>query len=188
MSNYYIQTYSTNTYDFVENNPEDINILDIANALAQIPRFSGHLKRPLSVAQHCLTLVAMLGRGGCDKETQLKGLLHDAHEAYVGDDSSPYKKYLKDHHGIDMNEIHEPIIRAIGLKFEVDLFDMPRIVKVYDNHLKKLEAEALFDRIANNWTDHIDYDIDQKDVRINTVLGVKEAKELFVGTYKKLKN
>lgn len=72
-----------------------VNIMDIAWALSQINRFTGHALRPYSVAEHSL-LVAEI----CEREHQLDAhglmaaLLHDAHEAYCGDLSSPGKQVL----------------------------------------------------------------------------------------------
>lgn len=64
---------------------------EIAHALAQINRFTGHAKRPYSVAEHSI-LVATIAEGeGATPLQQLAALLHDAHEAYVGDLSSPAK-------------------------------------------------------------------------------------------------
>lgn len=66
-------------------------IEEIAHALAQITRFTGHAKRPYSVAEHSL-LVAYIAAGeGATPVQQLAALLHDAHEAYVGDLASPAK-------------------------------------------------------------------------------------------------
>ncbi len=67
---------------------EDICIEDIAHALAQVNRFAGHARWPLSVAQHSV-LVSLL----CDGNPgALEGLLHDASEAYLGD----VTKWLKE--------------------------------------------------------------------------------------------
>jgi hypothetical protein len=70
----------------------------IGHSLAQINRFTGHASRPYSVAEHSLLVVEILERehgitpatlDGCN--CLLAGLLHDAHEAYTNDLSSPAK-------------------------------------------------------------------------------------------------
>lgn len=66
-------------------------IEEMAHALAQINRFTGHAKRPYSVAEHSLLVATIAASEGATAEQQLAALLHDAHEAYVGDMASPAK-------------------------------------------------------------------------------------------------
>lgn len=67
---------------------------DIAHHLAQINRFTGACSRPYSVAEHSL-LVERIGEGrGYSAITRLALLMHDAHEAYTSDMSSPAKQAL----------------------------------------------------------------------------------------------
>lgn len=98
------------------NRPDNVpGLREIAHSLAQINRFTGHCKRPYSVAEHSL-LVATLARDqGARPLVVLAALLHDAHECIVGDVASPIKaelgevwhafegrqqKRLQDHYGI----------------------------------------------------------------------------------------
>lgn len=66
-------------------------ISEIAHALAQINRFTGHCSRPYSVAEHSLLVSDLAERAGATPIVQLAALMHDAHEAYTGDVSSPVK-------------------------------------------------------------------------------------------------
>lgn len=66
-------------------------IEEIAHALAQINRFTGHALRPYSVAEHSLLVAAIADSEGATPVQKLAALLHDAHEAYVGDLASPSK-------------------------------------------------------------------------------------------------
>lgn len=66
-------------------------IEEIAHALAQINRFTGHASRPYSVAEHSLLVATIAAHEDASPVAQLAALLHDAHEAYVGDVSSPAK-------------------------------------------------------------------------------------------------
>ena len=59
---------------------EDLDIRDIAHALACCNRFAGHTKRPISVAQHSVYVSRL-----CKAQDAMQGLLHDASEAYLGD-------------------------------------------------------------------------------------------------------
>lgn len=67
------------------------DISEIAHALAQINRFTGHCKRPYSVAEHSVLVASIAAGEGASIDAQLAALLHDAHEAYTGDVSSPAK-------------------------------------------------------------------------------------------------
>lgn len=68
-----------------------ISIEDIAHALAQINRFTGHANRPYSVAEHSLLCVDIAERLQLSPFGQMAALMHDAHEAYTGDITSPVK-------------------------------------------------------------------------------------------------
>lgn len=71
---------------------DKVVIDDIAHALAQINRFTGHCRRPYSVAEHSLLVLEIIERlFTVDVHGRLAALLHDAHEAYVGDVASPTK-------------------------------------------------------------------------------------------------
>lgn len=66
-------------------------ISEIAHALAQINRFTGHCHRPYSVAEHSLLVADLARMDGATSIVQLAALMHDAHEAFCGDMSSPVK-------------------------------------------------------------------------------------------------
>lgn len=84
---------------------------EIAHSLAQINRFTGHASRPYSVAEHSLLVAAIAQSEGASPVLQLAALMHDAHEAYVGDMSSPVKwtvgahwEHLEDHHALRLRQ------------------------------------------------------------------------------------
>jgi hypothetical protein len=70
----------------------EIRIEDIAHHLAQINRFTGACVRPYSVAEHSLLVSEIAQRAGASVYVQFAALLHDAHEAFVTDVSSPAKE------------------------------------------------------------------------------------------------
>lgn len=87
-----IQTYTGRRFRLDKPVIEDLNLLDIAHALSQINRFTGHSKFPYSVGHHSV-VVCMLLSG---TKYQMEGLFHDAAEAYYGDVSSPLKALLRE--------------------------------------------------------------------------------------------
>lgn len=90
MSNAWVQTVSGMDVDLLEPTPDQILLGDIAHALARLARFNGHTigDRPWSVAQHSL-LVESLMPPESTPHDRMVALLHDAHEAYIGDLISP---------------------------------------------------------------------------------------------------
>lgn len=80
----YIRTYSGKQYRHAAPDPKDVCIEDIAHALSQICRFTGHTKKFYSVAEHCV-------RGSYFCTDPFAFLMHDASEAYYSDINRPLK-------------------------------------------------------------------------------------------------
>lgn len=70
-----------------------ITLADIGHHLSIINRFCGATCRPYSVAEHSLLVVEILQREFEleDPHALFAGLMHDAHEAYTNDVSTPAK-------------------------------------------------------------------------------------------------
>lgn len=85
------QTGSNRAVDLINPRPEMIDLkVDVAEGLARIARFSGQITSgPYSVAQHCVMGADALMRETGDTTLAAAFLLHDAHEAYIGDITSP---------------------------------------------------------------------------------------------------
>lgn len=82
-----IYTFLGGTIRPLDPDPADIHIEDIAHSLACQNRFTGHLKFPVSVAEHSLRVSWLVPEG-----LKLEALLHDASEAYLADIARPLKK------------------------------------------------------------------------------------------------
>jgi 5'-deoxynucleotidase YfbR-like HD superfamily hydrolase len=121
----WIQTYTGQAFDLLDPRPEQIDPLDIAHALSQICRFTGHVRVFYSVAQHsCLVaeIVQDLCKGAygavCPDVGSLQALLHDAPEAYIGDVSTPLKRALRGEGTISEYDVVEArIADAIEARF-----------------------------------------------------------------------
>ena len=72
------------------------SLQSIAHHLAIINRFTGATSRPYSVAEHSLLCADIAEACSATLPAQLACLMHDAHEAFVGDASSPVKWALGD--------------------------------------------------------------------------------------------
>lgn len=116
----FIVTYTGRRFPLATPLPGDVNRYDLAHALANLCRFGGHC-RFFSVAQHCVQVAELV-----EPEQRLAALLHDAHEAYLGDVVRPLKKMLGpeyadlasgcdaaicDHFRLDRLAIHAAAIR-----------------------------------------------------------------------------
>jgi hypothetical protein len=81
--------------DLLNPGPEDIDFAVLAEHLAKENRFNGAtLNQVYSVAEHCVRgTEAILAETG-DRELAAYFLLHDAHEAFLKDDTTPKKMAL----------------------------------------------------------------------------------------------
>lgn len=82
----WIVTRSGVEVSLLEPRAVDILIEDIAWGISHLCRFVGHTPRFYSVAEHSVRVSRLV-----PKEHRFAALLHDAHEAYIGDISSPLK-------------------------------------------------------------------------------------------------
>lgn len=84
------RTASGRSLDLLKPDPRDVDIRDIAHHLSQINRYGGASCFPVNVAQHSV-LALSIGMQILHqpRATQIYTLLHDAHEAYLGDITSP---------------------------------------------------------------------------------------------------
>ena len=82
----WIQTFVGNAFDPFAPTPAGIHYKDIAHALSNICRFTGHTQQFYSVAQHSVLVATLV-----PQPLQLAALLHDASEAYLCDIARPLK-------------------------------------------------------------------------------------------------
>lgn len=82
----YIRTFSGVAFFPLDPRPEEVFIEDIAHALMNLCRFTGHVKKFYSVGDHSIRASHY-----ASKENALWALLHDASEAYISDLSRSVK-------------------------------------------------------------------------------------------------
>ena len=138
---YNIRTYMGQTFDLRKPDPDTVKIVDIATALARVPRFAGHTKTHYSVAQHSVLVARELQP--CSREAALCGLLHDAAEAYMGDISSPMKLLIGRYTNV-VEEIEDRILGTILMKYGLEP-SLPPEVKAADDLLLIREKESFMD-------------------------------------------
>lgn len=84
---FWIQTALDMKFDF--DDPQ-VHLADVGLALARQCRFAGHCQRHYSVAEHSLLMASRFS----SPRMALHMLLHDAHEAFMGDITAPMKAWL----------------------------------------------------------------------------------------------
>jgi hypothetical protein len=134
----YIATYTGKRWYFATPDADDVDFTDVAFALAHANRYTGHAGI-YSVATHSLLVADIVRRLG-HPEHVLSALVHDAHEAYVGDISAPFKRLLPDYRALE--RVSELAVRAA---FNVPA-DMPDVVK-------RADLMALADEARTFWND-----------------------------------
>jgi uncharacterized protein len=143
----WVQTVSGKRFYLLDPRPEMITIEDIAHALGQLCRFTGHTRKFLSVAEHSVTVSHLLKPFG--PAAELAGLLHDAAEAYIGDVNNPLKVALRkggktgSENLSHLDEIEHRIKDVLAAKFGVDFQAWKEVGQVADLLALKHEAEHL---------------------------------------------
>ncbi len=106
-----ISTSSGRFFDLLKPEEYDYDIEEIASALSNICRYTGHVNRFYSVAEHSVLVSRLV-----PDRLALCGLLHDASEAFVGDVSLPLKELLPEYKRIE-DAIQEAIAAYFGLQY-----------------------------------------------------------------------
>ena len=84
MSNVWSQSRFGNVIDLVEPTTTQVDLWEICLTLASINRFGGHADPAVSVAYHSLIVADLV-----DYDHKGYALIHDFHEAYIGDITTP---------------------------------------------------------------------------------------------------
>lgn len=132
MTGEWIQTHTNRCFSLERPRPEDVDIEDIAFALGNLVRFTGHAGQ-ITIAEHSV----MVSRAVAPVNA-LWGLMHDAAEAYCGDVSRPLKRLL----GASYRDIEHRVLAAIAQSVGLE-GDIPSEVKDADGRSMMTERDAL---------------------------------------------
>lgn len=117
----FIRTKNRHRINFINPDPAEVDIRDIAFALARTFRFGGHSDE--TVAQHSCLVAELAGTnlsGRSRAEAMLCGLMHDAAEFAIGDVPTPLKRLV----GAPIKDIENRVLAAILRRYRmIDLFD-----------------------------------------------------------------
>lgn len=132
----WMPTYSGRLFWLLDPRADEVEPLDIARGLSRIARFNGATQgTPYSVAQHSL-----LGAMIAPDWAALPFMVHDAHETYIGDQTSPWKKAVCS----NLKDVETPIKNAIAERFGFEWTEeVEEQVKEIDNMLLATETRDL---------------------------------------------
>lgn len=139
----YIQVNSGRRFYVLDPRAEDITMNDIAHALANICRFTGHGDRFYGVGEHSILCARVARKLGYSTLQQLYCLLHDGSEAVMNDLARPVKQNIPQYKEIEDTVMSE-IWKAAGLPSPTE--EDYKIVKLIDNTLLINEMEQLMKR------------------------------------------
>ncbi len=141
----WIQTYTGLVMYPLDPRLEEIVIEDIAHALSNLCRFTGHCRTFYSVAEHSVRVSYAV-----PERDALWGLLHDAPEAYLADMSRPLKRYAD--FGIPYQRAEGTLMEVIAEKFGLRPgYIPPASVKHADTVLLMTEKRDLMHGCNKAW-------------------------------------
>lgn len=157
----WIATLKGRAFDLLTPRPGDVDFDEIAETLAGLPRFNRHTLRAYSIAEHsCRVADAM------PKPLRIHGLLHDAHEFALGDQTTPWREALlaklphvagQVAYALDdmKHNVDEAIYIAAGLPFPVPP-DVRALVKRADLQLLATEKRDLMAPCDRPWCEGVE--------------------------------
>lgn len=151
-ANPFILTFSGIEFPLARPRPSDVCIEDVAHHLALVNRFTGAtVRRPYSVAEHSLLVCEILERDGGVRDAMClrAALLHDAHEAYLGDVATPVKRFL----GEEWHALEGGVERAVQQHFGIEAAAAKHryAIKAADLVALATEARDLMPRGKTAW-------------------------------------
>ncbi len=183
-TNTWILTRNARKVDFCNITNSEFTLQDIASHLCCTPRFAGATMAPWSVAHHSLLVSKILEQENQSVYVQLAGLMHDAHEAYIGDLPTPFVNAMPPH--------AREWVGSVKFQLDVAIFNQLHISlpspKVHDL-VKQADVTALLYERRKLLPHHPDWPSQQLENRSGVgfiyyalqKLGYAAAREQFMG-------
>lgn len=147
---------------------------DVAGTLAVLPRFTGHCRdgrrRCWTVGEHCITGADLIFAHTGSARLAALFLLHDAHEAYIGDIATPVARALAacadaewpHKPGFPAGHFVDSAVRALKIRLDAAIFaaaavappgeEEKRIIANIDRAMLRAEADRIMPAPAVPWT------------------------------------
>lgn len=156
-------------FDYLDPDPELIDISVIAGPLSRLCRFAGQTNDFYSVAQHSVEVYKLTGT--------LPGLFHDATEAFMADMPKPLKRLIPAY-----EEIEEKVWLAIAQAYGFNA-ELPTEVHVADRIMVLAEARDMLNTDTwKKWYPGLSLELVDEIPKI-VPLPPAEAEQLFLDTY-----
>lgn len=159
-------------FDLAEPEACAFQVSDIAHALGNICRFTGHTQRFYSVAEHSVICSHMV-----PPEDAMAALMHDAAEAFIGDVSSPLKSLLPDYKAVE-HRVEQAIWSRLDLPPT-----LPPSVKIADRRALAVEQRVCMGN-GDEWGNGEPSDEDCALIRF---LSPEDARAAFLDRYHDLR-
>jgi uncharacterized protein len=200
-SQLFVQTRSGQAVSLIDPKPNTINLGDIAHSLARLPRFAGHTKEPYSVAQHCVAGANAVFMEAKNPVLALHFLMHDAHEAYIGDMLRPVELLINTYLlTLGIKEVTSATFPNIwaNIKNVVDeaiyhALDLPRPsdgqrikIKGFDQRMLGMERRIHMSS-SHNWGKSVEqaHELRMNAKDIKTIWQAKQAEAEFLAAFTK---
>jgi hypothetical protein len=142
----FIETYTGRAFYPLQPELEALSVIDIAHALSNQGRYSGHTAFFYPVAQHCCLLAGYVASRGGTALDALQILMHDSPEAYLIDVPRPVKQHMPEYRTWD-HDINKVIRSWMGW----DDIKIPEWQDELDSRIIVDERAQLMSRSGNDW-------------------------------------
>jgi hypothetical protein len=141
-----IRLRSGRYFDFLDPQPDQFTLADIAGALSKICRFGGQIERFYSVAEHLVMCDRVAERDGHHLGVRKAVLMHDAAEAFCGDMVKPLKEMMPAYKVVEAR-----VEAVIAKKFGIDFDEYLGFVSEIDHAMLIAERRQLFSKDKVKW-------------------------------------
>lgn len=135
-----IMTVGGTYFNFLNPEQSEVRIEDLAHALSNINRYTGHTTLPYNVAQHCVVGSLLI-----DQEFAYEFLMHDTAEALIGDVATPLKNMMPEYKVIE-KRVEIDLARRFGLSYPM----LPQVKEV-DLRMLATEVRDLMPLACQDW-------------------------------------
>ena len=137
--------------DILDFKTSDVELDEIAHALAMTCRYGGHCREFYSVAQHAVMVARYLEGQGEPLPVVMAGLHHDDSEAYLGDIIRPLKSLLPMYKEIE-TRFEMTLAEHFGLQYPYPLAVHKADVRVFEQEVEDVKWHTPENPVIVPWS------------------------------------